>query len=81
MLRNIGDSPSVGNKRVPAALVGLWYCLFAAIAPTVFTGAVAERARLIPQVIFMFFWTTLVFDFLVYWSWNTNGWSNRLGSE
>ncbi|XP_037032917.1 ammonium transporter 1-like isoform X2 [Bradysia coprophila] len=79
MLRNIGDLPATANKKIPALLVGIWYCLFAAITPTIIIGAVVERARVLPCVVFIFFWSTLVFDFLTYWTWNANGWLNLKG--
>lgn len=79
LLRNIGDSPAAGNDKVPALLVGIWYCLFAAITPTIIIGAIAERARFLPCVVFIFCWSTLVFDFLTYWTWNANGWINLKG--
>ncbi|CAG7727473.1 unnamed protein product [Allacma fusca] len=79
-LRNIGSGSSIGNPQIPALLVGIWYCLFASITPTIIIGAVAERARLLPSVIFIFIWSTVVFDFLTYWTWNPNGWTYLLGA-
>lgn len=43
------------------------------------TGAVAERGRMLPCVIFMFVWGTLVYNPIACWSWNPSGWSNQLG--
>ena len=42
-------------------------------------GAVSERGRMFPCVIFMFVWSTLVYDPIACWTWNPNGWSYRLG--
>jgi ammonium transporter, Amt family len=42
-------------------------------------GAVAERGRIGPLMIFVFLWSTLVYDFIAHWIWNPNGWSSRLG--
>jgi Amt family ammonium transporter len=74
------DHPSVANEKVPTLLVSIWYCLFAAITPTIILGGVAERTRFIPTVVFVFFWSTFVFDFLTYWTWNANGWTYKLGA-
>ncbi|ODM94307.1 Ammonium transporter 1 [Orchesella cincta] len=79
-LRNIDDMPSFSNEKVPQLLASIWYCLFAVITPTIILGGVAERTRFIPTVIFIFFWSTLVFDFLTYWTWNRNGWSFKIGA-
>lgn len=42
-------------------------------------GAAAERARFLPATVFIFLWTTFVYDFLACWTWNPNGWSLNMG--
>lgn len=42
-------------------------------------GAIAERGRLGPVLVFIFIWTTVVYDPLACWTWNSNGWSFVLG--
>ena len=42
-------------------------------------GAIAERGRLGPALVFIFIWATLVYDPIACWTWNRNGWSNSLG--
>lgn len=69
-LRNVNDMPTFTNEKVPQLLASIWYCLFAVITPTIILGGVAERTRFLPTVIFIFLWSTLVFDFLTYWTWN-----------
>lgn len=41
-------------------------------------GAVAERGRMLPCVIFMFIWSTLVYDPIACWTWNPSGWIFRM---
>lgn len=53
--------------------------MFASLTVAIATGAVAERGRLVPCVIFMFVWTTLVYDPIACWTWNPAGWSYKLG--
>ena len=53
---------------------------FAGITPALVVGAGAENARLLPKIVFIFIWTTLVYDFIAYWNWNPNGWLNAGGS-
>merc|ERR1712000_84351 len=43
-------------------------------------GAVADRGRILPAIVFMFIWTTVVYDPIAYWTWNGNGWLFQLGS-
>ncbi len=42
-------------------------------------GAIAERGRLGPIMVFVFIWTTIVYDPIACWTWNSNGWSFKLG--
>ena len=42
-------------------------------------GAVAERGRMLPSVVFMFVWSTVVYDAIACWTWNPNGWVYKLG--
>jgi ammonium transporter, Amt family len=44
------------------------------------TGVVAEKGRLLPFVVFAFFWKTIVYDPIAYWMWNAGGWANKLGA-
>lgn len=42
-------------------------------------GAIAERGRLGPTMVFVFIWSTIVYDPIACWTWNSNGWSFVLG--
>jgi Amt family ammonium transporter len=42
-------------------------------------GAVAERGRLIPALVFIFLWATLVYCPIACWVWNINGWAFKYG--
>lgn len=48
-------------------------------SPMIAVGAVAERSRLGPLLVFVFVWSTLVYDPIACWAWNPNGWSAVLG--
>ncbi|KZP14471.1 Rh-like protein/ammonium transporter [Athelia psychrophila] len=53
--------------------------MFAAITLILAIGAVAERSQLGPLMVFVFVWSTLVYDPIACWTWNSNGWSFVLG--
>jgi len=53
--------------------------MFAIITPMIAIGAVAERSRLGPLLVFVFVWSTIVYDPMANWIWNANGWSFKLG--
>lgn len=53
--------------------------MFAAFTPALLVGAAGERGRILPCMVFVFAWATLVYDPIALWTWNPNGWANRLG--
>lgn len=42
-------------------------------------GAIAERGRMLPCIVFMFIWTTIIYDPIACWTWNPSGWVYNLG--
>jgi Amt family ammonium transporter len=34
---------------------------------------------MLPAIVFMFVWATIVYDPIAYWTWNVNGWSFKMG--
>ncbi|KAF9240407.1 ammonium transporter AmtB-like domain-containing protein [Melanogaster broomeanus] len=66
------ESASVGSPRVPAIVFCVFQLMFAAITPMIAIGAVAERSRLGPLLVFVFVWSTLVYDPIACWTWNPN---------
>ena len=49
-------------------------------SPALALGAIADRGRILPSMIFIFIWATVVYDPIAYWTWNANGWLFTLGS-
>ncbi|KAJ9201292.1 hypothetical protein DTO166G4_6023 [Paecilomyces variotii] len=83
-LRNFGFKgvlavPSVGSTKVPDLLFAIFQGMFAAITVALAAGAAAERGRMLPCVIFMFVWSTIVYDPIACWTWNSSGWVYKLG--
>lgn len=76
---NVFDAPSFVNPKIPELAFCFYQGMFAAITPALAIGAAAERARFLPATVFIFVWSTLVYDFLAYWTWNPNGWSQNMG--
>ncbi|KAL5611529.1 hypothetical protein BROUX41_000878 [Berkeleyomyces rouxiae] len=77
--RHVSAHPSVGSDRIPDLLFAIYQGMFSAITVALATGAVAERGRMLPCVIFMFIWATIVYDPIACWTWNPSGWSNKMG--
>ncbi|KAI1259395.1 ammonium transporter [Xylariaceae sp. FL1019] len=71
--------PSTGSTAMPDILFCLYQGMFAAITPALAIGAAVDRARILPCIVFIFVWSTIVYDPIAYWTWNANGWSFVLG--
>ena len=42
-------------------------------------GAVAERGRTFPALVFVFVWLNVVYSCIAFWTWHPNGWYARMG--
>jgi Amt family ammonium transporter len=78
-LKGVLEQPSIGSTRIPSIVFCVYQLMFAAITPAIAIGAIAERGRLGPLLVFVFVWSTLVYDPIACWTWNANGWSFVLG--
>ncbi|EER39221.1 ammonium transporter MeaA [Histoplasma capsulatum H143] len=83
-LRNFGlkktlATPSPGSPLIPELLYALFQMQFCAVTAAIVMGSVAERGRLLPAMVFTFFWATLVYCPLTCWIWNVNGWAHKWG--
>ncbi|KAJ1331191.1 Ammonium transporter [Microdochium nivale] len=77
--RDVLARPSVASDSIPDLLFAVYQGMFSCITVALATGAVAERGRMLPCVVFMFIWATLVYDPIACWTWNPSGWSNKMG--
>ncbi|ROT34500.1 ammonium transporter 1 [Sodiomyces alkalinus F11] len=75
--RNVGGADADG---IPEILFATYQGLFAAITPALALGAVADRGRILPALVFVFIWSTLVYDPIACWTWGANGWLHAIGS-
>lgn len=53
--------------------------MFAAVTVAIVMGAIAERGRVLPAMVFSFLWVTLVYCPIACWAWNPNGWAFKYG--
>ncbi|CAG8523729.1 17404_t:CDS:2 [Acaulospora morrowiae] len=66
-------------EKIPKLTHAVFQLMFAAITPSIIFGSVSGRIKTIPALIFLFIWSTLVYDFIAYWCWSNNGWLNEWG--
>lgn len=66
-----GGANDVGSKDlnpgVSSVAFFLYQGMFATITPALIFGSVAERVKVLQALLFMFIWTTIVYDPLAYW--------------
>ncbi|KAI9227340.1 MAG: ammonium transporter AmtB-like domain-containing protein [Piptocephalis tieghemiana] len=77
---NVGMEPHPVAPAIPATVFAAYQCMFAAITGALAFGAAAERARLLPCLVFLFIWITMVYNPVAYWTWGPQGWLKTLGS-
>ena len=59
---------------IPQTLFMVYQCMFAIITPALITGALAERVRFVPFLIFSVLWAILVYNPVCHWLWGKGGW-------
>jgi ammonium transporter, Amt family len=78
-LRHVLAAPSVGSPKIPDLLFAVYQGMFACITVALAVGAAAERGRMLPAVVFMFVWSTIIYDPIACWTWNASGWVFKMG--
>jgi Amt family ammonium transporter len=79
-LRGVGTVPNPDYApTVPHLAFMIYQAMFAMITPALISGAIAERIKFSAYLIFIFLWTTLVYDPVAHWVWGTGGWMKGLG--
>jgi Amt family ammonium transporter len=78
VLRGVGQTPFVAAPTIPASIFMVFQMMFACITPALAFGAAAERMSLGSAIIFLFLWSTFVYDFVT-WVWGPHGWLAVLG--
>ena len=79
-LFRVGIQGHASAPNIPAIAFSLYQLQFAAVTAALIFGAVTDRIRLIPSILFIFCWTTLVYDPIAYWYWAPNGWLKTWGA-
>ena len=83
-LQGIGKLPSpVYGTNIPHSLFAAFQCMFAQITPAIISGAVVGRMTFVSYCIFIFLWSTIVYNCLAQWMWSLtiqdNGNTSNLG--
>ena len=78
-LKNVLAAPSIGGP-IPEIVFCLYELMFCACTVMIVVGGSFERGRIIPSLVFGFFWATIVYCPIACWTWNPSGWLFTLPS-
>lgn len=73
-----GDFEHLG-LRIPMYAFWLFQATFAIAMATIVSGAVAERMKFSPYLVFSLLATVLIYPIAGHWVWSSGGWLNQLG--
>lgn len=79
VMENVVGLPSPSSILIPDLLFAFFQLQFCCVTVGILMGAVAERGRVMPAMVFTFFWVTLVYSPVACWAWGTNGWGFKWG--
>lgn len=77
------DSATSLGASAPNTILGktaaVYGSMYACVTGALLIGAIADRGRVLPAMVFLFVWATIVYAPIACWSWNPNGWAAKLG--
>ncbi len=77
LLRGVGLDP---QGTIPHVLFFAYQGTFAIITAALISGAIVERMRFGPYIVFITLWSLLVYAPIAHWVWGDGGWINTLGA-
>ena len=75
------DAPTIAGNHltIPHQAFMIYQCMFAIITPALISGSIVERMKFSTFMVFMFFWSLLVYCPVAHWVWG-GGWLGHLGA-
>lgn len=78
--QNVGFSPNaVYSATIPFALFALFQMKFAIITPALVSGAFAERIRFKAYLLFLVFFSLVIYAPIAHWTWHPEGFLRKMG--
>ncbi|MDQ3000192.1 MAG: ammonium transporter [Fibrobacterota bacterium] len=75
-----GIRPGDLHGTIPVFLWIAFQGTFACITPALISGAIAERIKFGPYIVFILLWSTLVYDPVCHWVWHPDGFLAKAGT-
>ncbi|MFE6777827.1 ammonium transporter [Streptomyces sp. NPDC057702] len=67
-----------GREGIPVFAFALFQLMFAALAPALMSGALADRVKFSAWAVYVTLWVSLVYFPVAHWVWQADGWLFRL---
>jgi len=80
LARPIAEGDGNGGPSIPELVYVLYEGMFAAFTAALVCGGTMHKVRPARFLVFISIWSILVYDPVARWSWDADGWSNKLGS-
>jgi Amt family ammonium transporter len=74
------DLDAAAHGTVPSLAFCAFQMMFAIITPALISGAFAERMKFSAYLLFVVFWSTLVYFPVAHWVWAEEGWLFKMGA-
>jgi Amt family ammonium transporter len=79
-LAGVGAEPEPSlSATIPHAAFMLFQAMFAIITPALVSGAIVERMRIKPYLLFVTLWSLAVYSPVAHWVWAPGGWLRAVG--
>jgi len=67
----VGEAPSGAyGSAIPHLVYAIFQCMFAQITPALISGGLIGRMKFSAFCVFIFIWTTVIYDALAHWVWS-----------
>jgi len=76
----MGIKPESLTGSIPELVFVMFQGMFAIITPALISGAIAERVKFGPYLLFVLLWSTFIYDPLAHWVWGEGGWLLKMGA-
>jgi Amt family ammonium transporter len=77
LLKDVGLG---GSSTIPDILFMAFQATFAIVTAALISGAIVERMRFGPYLVFLVLWSLIVYSPVCHWVWSSSGWLFKMGA-
>jgi ammonium transporter, Amt family len=76
----LGEAPAPSSGTIPHILFMAFQATFAIVTAALISGAIVERMRFGPYILFLVLWSIFVYSPVCHWVWAPSGWLFKMGA-